>query len=122
MRTETLILSDDYRELRIVRYQEPFIGYGGIDLGKPVLLSSIDDGNKAFISDGRGIYHLFAGGHLAYIGVTNNFRRRLFEHRQTDKLFDAFLFFESYDLLGMNALYRIKRKMIEHYRPVLNLR
>ena len=121
MRTETLVMEDEYRQIRVVRYNEPFIGKDGMNLGKPVLVSCIDDGMKLLISEGKGVYHLFSGGSLAYVGITNNFRRRLFEHTKTDKLFDAFLFFES-KTHSMKELERIERKMIMQYNPVLNLR
>lgn len=41
-----------------------------------------------------GIYHLFSCGELVYIGLSNNFMRRLVGHlREGKKLFDHYAFF-----------------------------
>jgi hypothetical protein len=122
MRVETLVLEiENGGAIEVKQYAEPFYSPWGADLGKPVLCSCIDDGVKQLLSDGKGVYHLFSGGVLAYVGITNNFRRRLFEHMKTDKLFDAFLFFET-ETHSIKHLEKIERRMIETYNPILNLR
>jgi hypothetical protein len=123
MRTETVTLESEFGGKMIIRrYCQDFISHHGINLGKPVLCSSIDDGINPLISDGMGIYHLFSGGLLSYVGVTNNFRRRIKEHLNSDKLFDAFLFFGTETHFTMKHLERIERKMIDAYKPTLNLK
>lgn len=115
---ETIIYR--YGGLEVRKYSEDFIAANGENLGQPVLIRSIvQAGIWRSISEEQGIYHLFANGELVYVGVANNLQRRLREHYESAKLFDAYLLFPC-NLLSMKTIYRIEAKMIEEYKPALN--
>ncbi len=103
----------------------PYI-YEGIEIGMPFNLEDIyNKYGKQIFPDCLGIYHLFQGSKLVYIGMSVSIRKRLMCHlrEMTDK-FDNCLWFCTSIIEKHNSIERtriLESKMINTLRPIYNI-
>ncbi len=75
---------------------------------------------KMFIPKKQGIYHLFKGDKLVYIGMSKNICNRLLGHlRDEQKDFDYCLWFVAKENT-VNEIFEIEKRMIKYWKPKYN--
>jgi excinuclease UvrABC nuclease subunit len=97
--------------------------YNNLFIGYPFSLRELyNNTGKMFIPKKCGIYHLFKGDKLVYIGMSKNICNRLLNHlRDENKDFDYCLWFVTKDKT-VNQIFEIEKRMITYWKPKYNQR
>jgi len=93
-------------------------------IGHPLSLADlIKNDLKRVIPNKEGVYYLFNKGELVYIGISNNIRKRLFQHyKEKLKDFDNVLWFCSDRFKNdRNKLIKLEKNLIKYYKPIYNI-
>lgn len=105
--------------------KDPFV-VDGVTIGMPFNLEDIyNKFGKGIIPDCLGIYHLFMGNKLVYVGMSTSIRKRLMCHlRENLDLFDNCLWFctaiiDRYNSIEHTRL--LEAQMIKKFKPELNI-
>lgn len=106
-----------------VRVAEVPFEHDGKVIGLPFNLKDlVEFHTKYTIPATRGIYHLFKGSRLVYVGMSTNIRSGLLGYlRDEDSGFDNVLWFCMKDRT-LEDIFRIEANMIRHHKPCLNVR
>lgn len=80
-----------------------------------------DKGDYRWVPETSGIYRLFHGDYVVYVGQTNNLRARLEEHERTQTHWGSFDY-KSTRYVNTRARKRMEERAIAYNRPNRNQR